>query len=196
MHWNNILYEELFSLQYVANLYVLLQIAQLCNKHDMIGQDLVAMCVNGLLVQGAEPLFFHGHFAFGKLDAGVAQLTQAISDGIAEACKLAGCTFLGMSTFKSVFSYFHSLIPEKELHFCWAWNIETMQGQKESHLSSVFFLWNKKILALIQTATAPLLHIFSACYAHLSICKPARKNSCSYNGELPSHKGIILLTLW
>ncbi|XP_058042270.1 trifunctional purine biosynthetic protein adenosine-3-like [Ahaetulla prasina] len=72
-----------------------LKIAQLCNKHDMIGQDLVAMCVNDLLVQGAEPLFFHGHFAFGKLDAGVAQLTQTISDGISEACKLAGCTFLG-----------------------------------------------------------------------------------------------------
>ncbi|KAM3836261.1 trifunctional purine biosynthetic protein adenosine-3-like [Vipera latastei] len=74
------------------------KIAQLCNKHDTIGQDLVAICVNDLLVQGAEPLFFHGHFAFGKLDAGVAHLTQAISDGIAEACKLAGCTFLGRET--------------------------------------------------------------------------------------------------
>ncbi|KAM6448359.1 trifunctional purine biosynthetic protein adenosine-3-like isoform 1-T2 [Liasis olivaceus] len=75
-----------------------LKIAQLCNKHDTIGQDLVAICVNDLLVQGAEPLFFLGHFAFGKLDAGVTQLTQAISDGIAEACKLAGCTFLGSET--------------------------------------------------------------------------------------------------
>ncbi|KAG8147269.1 hypothetical protein E2320_000036, partial [Naja naja] len=75
-----------------------LKIAQLCNKHDMIGQDLVAICVNDLLVQGAEPLFFHGHFAFGKLDVGVAQLTQAVSDGIVEACKLAGCTFLGRET--------------------------------------------------------------------------------------------------
>ncbi|ETE73170.1 Bifunctional purine biosynthetic protein purD [Ophiophagus hannah] len=75
-----------------------LKIAQLCNKHDMIGQDLVAICVNDLLVQGAEPLFFHGHFAFGKLDVGVAQLTQVISDGIVEACKLAGCTFLGRET--------------------------------------------------------------------------------------------------
>lgn len=97
------LYEQLFTLQRVANLSDFLQIAQLCNKHDTIGQDLVAICVNDLLVQGAEPLFFHGHFAFGKLDAGVAHLTQAISDGIAEACKLAGCTFLGTSTFKSVF---------------------------------------------------------------------------------------------
>ncbi|XP_063160774.1 trifunctional purine biosynthetic protein adenosine-3-like [Candoia aspera] len=75
-----------------------LKIAQLCNKHDMIGQDLVAICVNDLLVQGAEPLFFLSHFAFGKLDAGVAQLTQAISDGISEACELAGCTFLGRET--------------------------------------------------------------------------------------------------
>uniref|UniRef100_A0A670K0J3 Trifunctional purine biosynthetic protein adenosine-3 n=1 Tax=Podarcis muralis TaxID=64176 RepID=A0A670K0J3_PODMU len=72
-----------------------MKIAQLCNKHDMIGQDLVAMCVNDVLVQGAEPLFFLDHFAYGKLDAAVA---QSIRDGIDGACKLAGCNLLGRET--------------------------------------------------------------------------------------------------
>ncbi|XP_066477392.1 trifunctional purine biosynthetic protein adenosine-3-like [Tiliqua scincoides] len=72
-----------------------LKIAQLCNKHDMIGQDLVATCVNDILVQGAEPLFFLDYFASGKLDVGVA---EAVTDGIAEACKRAGCALLGSET--------------------------------------------------------------------------------------------------
>ncbi|XP_060626376.2 trifunctional purine biosynthetic protein adenosine-3-like [Anolis sagrei] len=67
------------------------KIAELCNKHDTIGQDLVAMCVNEILAQGAEPLFFLNHFAFEKLDVGVAQV---ITDGIAEACDQAGCLLL------------------------------------------------------------------------------------------------------
>ncbi|XP_061483755.1 trifunctional purine biosynthetic protein adenosine-3 [Rhineura floridana] len=72
-----------------------LKIAQLCNKHNTIGQDLVAMCVNDILAQGAEPLFFLDYFACGKLDIGMA---QAIIAGIAEACKLAGCALLGGET--------------------------------------------------------------------------------------------------
>ncbi|XP_042711714.2 trifunctional purine biosynthetic protein adenosine-3-like [Chrysemys picta bellii] len=69
-----------------------LQIAQMCKKHDTIGQDLVAMCINDILAQGAEPLFFLDYFACGKLDAEVA---QAVIAGIAEACKKAGCALLG-----------------------------------------------------------------------------------------------------
>lgn len=61
----------------------------------MIGQDLVATCVNDILVQGAEPLFFLDYFASGKFDVGI---VQAITDGIAEACKWAGCALLGMTT--------------------------------------------------------------------------------------------------
>uniref|UniRef100_A0A674JAL2 phosphoribosylformylglycinamidine cyclo-ligase n=1 Tax=Terrapene triunguis TaxID=2587831 RepID=A0A674JAL2_9SAUR len=72
-----------------------LQIAQMCKKHDTIGQDLVAMCVNDILAQGAEPLFFLDYFACGKLDAEVA---QAVIAGIAEACKKAGCALLGTET--------------------------------------------------------------------------------------------------
>ncbi|KAM9174155.1 trifunctional purine biosynthetic protein adenosine-3-like [Pangshura tecta] len=72
-----------------------LQVAQMCKKHDTIGQDLVAMCVNDILAQGAEPLFFLDYFACGKLDAEVA---QAVIAGIAEACTKAGCALLGRDT--------------------------------------------------------------------------------------------------
>ncbi|UYO00372.1 MAG: phosphoribosylformylglycinamidine cyclo-ligase [Devosia sp.] len=63
--------------------------------HGTIGQDLVAMCVNDLVVQGAEPLFFLDYFATGKLD--VAQGT-AIVEGIAHGCRLAGCALIGGET--------------------------------------------------------------------------------------------------
>ncbi|NWY01585.1 PUR2 protein, partial [Nothoprocta ornata] len=69
-----------------------LQIAQACRKHDTLGQDLVAMCVNDILAQGAEPLFFLSYFACGKL---AVEVTQTITGGMAEACRNAGCAFLG-----------------------------------------------------------------------------------------------------
>uniref|UniRef100_A0A452GTW2 Trifunctional purine biosynthetic protein adenosine-3 n=1 Tax=Gopherus agassizii TaxID=38772 RepID=A0A452GTW2_9SAUR len=72
-----------------------LKIAQICKKHDTIGQDLVAMCVNDILAQGAEPLFFLDYFACGKLDTEVA---EAVIASIAEACKKAGCALLGGET--------------------------------------------------------------------------------------------------
>jgi phosphoribosylformylglycinamidine cyclo-ligase len=72
-----------------------LRLAQQLNRHDTIGIDLVGMCVNDVLVQGAEPLFFLDYFATGKLDV---DTTVAVVGGIARGCELAGCALIGGET--------------------------------------------------------------------------------------------------
>ncbi|MFV3073423.1 phosphoribosylformylglycinamidine cyclo-ligase [Niveispirillum fermenti] len=72
-----------------------LKVAIDANRHDTVGIDLVAMCVNDLVVQGAEPLLFLDYYATGKLDVAAG---RAIVAGIAEGCRQAGCALVGGET--------------------------------------------------------------------------------------------------
>jgi phosphoribosylformylglycinamidine cyclo-ligase len=72
-----------------------LKLAQQCDRHNTVGIDLVAMCVNDVLTSGAEPLFFLDYLATGNLNPN--QLTQVV-EGITTGCRIAGCALLGGET--------------------------------------------------------------------------------------------------
>ncbi len=69
-----------------------LAIAQLLNRHNTVGEDLVAMCVDDIVPMGAEPLFFLDYVAVGKLKA---EAVAEVVGGIAEGCRKSGCALVG-----------------------------------------------------------------------------------------------------
>jgi len=88
-------YRELVLVSSADGVGTKLKIAQAMNVHSTVGQDIVNHCVNDILTQGAEPLFFLDYLAMGKLDP---RVVEQVVEGMSRACKQAGCALVGGET--------------------------------------------------------------------------------------------------